>query len=238
MALDTIPDNFGAGGANLTPSGNGTPSLKSILQGHKAAIEGGVDAAFGFVADSAAIQAIAPTNRSAGMMRLNVSNGWLYRFHATSTAADATGQMVITPTTGDGRWLLVPGIVDLALAITFATADAAALFTMPTGARMLVRRGYWGEITTPFSGGSSSAIGLSSSATGHTTKGDVHGGAAGDVEATLVAGTRLGTIGADVAAGILLVAGDTIRFDRITSVFTAGAGNAHVVGELLANPGV
>lgn len=32
-------------------------------------------------------------------------------------------------------------------------------------------------------------------------------------------------------------AGETIKFDHITSAFTAGAGFAHIVCELLLNPG-
>lgn len=41
MALTTIPDTFGQGGANLTPSGQGTPTLAAVLQEHKAALDGG-----------------------------------------------------------------------------------------------------------------------------------------------------------------------------------------------------
>ena len=55
--------------------------------------------------------------------------------------------------------------------------------------------------------------------------------------ATLVTGVKIGTIGAKTAAGVILIAGDTVRFDRITSVFTAGAGNAHLVCDVLANAG-
>lgn len=138
-----------------------------------------------------------------------------------------------------GRWLAVPGqMVDLALACAYTTADAATLYTMPTGANLRLAPGYW-EVTTGFTGGSSSAIGLSSDQTGHTTKGDLLGGSGGDVTATL--GTAAdyieGTIGADIAAGVILKAGKLVRFDRITSVFTAGAGFAHVVGQLLSNDG-
>ena len=96
--------------------------------------------------------------------------------------------------------------------------------------------GYW-EVTTGFTGGSSSAIGLNSSQSGHTTAGDVLGGSGGDVTALLgTAGIKEATIGADVAAGLVLRAAETIKFNRITSNFTAGAGYAHVVG-FLVNPG-
>ena len=157
---------------------------------------------------------------------------WVFNESSSLTGDDL---FVVTPTAGTGRWLRKTGMVDLKLAIGYATADAAVLATIPTGARLLVRRCYW-EVTTAFTGGASSAIGLSGPSP-HNTKGDLHGGAGGDVEATLDAGVKLGTIGADCAAGVLLKATDTIKFDRITSAFTAGAGYAHVVGELVLNPG-
>lgn len=137
-----------------------------------------------------------------------------------------------------GRFVLRPGMpFDLALPIAAATADAAVLATVPAGAALLLGRSHW-EITENWTGGSSSAIGISSDQAPYNTKGDLLGGAAGDVAATLVAsaGRVLGTIGADVAAGILLKGGATIRFDRITSAFTAGSGFAHIVGTCLAMP--
>lgn len=184
--------------------------------------------------------------------RIEVVRSLAYRafyWHPTSEL-DGDDQLVIIPNdrnsvvdtalTSDlpGRWLAVPNqSVNLALPFTYATADAATLYTLPTGANLRVAGGYW-EVTTGFTGGSSSAIGLSSDQTGHTTKGDLLGGGSGDVAATLVAGSYIeATIGADVAAGVILKAGKVIRFDRITSAFTAGAGNAHVVGQLLSNSG-
>lgn len=124
----------------------------------------------------------------------------------------------------------------LKLPIAFGTADAAILFTVPTltngAAALQIDSLYW-EITTSFTGGASSAIGVSSSNTNFSTKGDLLGGASGDVAATLVStgvtykggtlGTKFGSNGK-----IMLIAGDTIRFDRITSAFTAGAGYVHV----------
>ena len=98
---------------------------------------------------------------------------------------------------------------------------------------------HW-KITTGFAGGSSSAIGVA--ATGHTTAGDILGGAAGDVEATLTAGTKAGTIGAKMDSDAelhaqILPAATTIRLQRITSAFTAGVGAAGLVAELVANAG-
>lgn len=111
-------------------------------------------------------------------------------------------------------------------AISSATADAEVLYTTPSNLTLLVLPFVLWEVTTAWTGGTSSAIGISSSATGFTTKGDVHGGASGDVLATLTAGTKRGTAGAKIATpGVVLPGGSTIRFDRITSAFTAGAGN-------------
>lgn len=109
--------------------------------------------------------------------------------------------------------------------INAATADAAVLYTTPSNLVLLVLPFVIWEVTESWTGGSSSAIGLSSSATGFTTKGDVHGGASGDVLATLTTGLKRGTTGAKIATpGVILPGGSTIRFDRITSAFTAGAG--------------
>lgn len=125
------------------------------------------------------------------------------------------------------------GAFTLKLPIGFATADAAVLYTVPVGRRVIVGRAFW-EVTSAFTGGTSSTIGLSSSATGYTTKGDLLGDAAGDAQAALTAGFR-GAIGNKLASnGIVVLPGEaTIRFDRITSAFTAGAGFAIIPLRLL-----
>jgi hypothetical protein len=184
----------------------------------------------------ALLQAVAATERVDGQeYRLADGSTWMYL--AAGTASDALSAMIITPSDNVGCYIRTNDTFDLSMPIAFGTADATALFTVPTNARLLVRRGYW-EVATGFTGGSSSAIGLSSSNASFNTKGDLLGGASGDVAATLVAGVKLGTIGAKTAAGVLLVGGDTVRFDRVTSAFTAGAGNAHLVCDVLANPGL
>lgn len=169
---------------------------------------------------------------------VQLSAGNFYRYMRSSALA-GDDVFVIKPTSDRGRWLLAPGYAfDLALPIDFNVADAAALATLPAGCMVQLGRSYW-EVTADFTGGASSAIGLSSSQAPHNTKGDILGGAGGDVAATLVAsgGKVLGTVGADVAAGVLLKAAAALRFDRITSAFTAGAGFAHVVGRCHANAG-
>jgi hypothetical protein len=188
------------------------------------------------VATLAALKALAaggPARVHGNMVDVD-ADGSRWMFHSSS-ALTSDGILVAAPDAGDGRWLRAPGVADLALPVAYTTADAAVLLTVPTGCRLLVRRGYW-EVTTAFAGGSSSAIGLSGPSPANS-KGDVHGGASGDVEATLTAGVKAGTVGADVAAGVLLIAADTVKFDRVTSVFTSGAGNAHLVVEILRNAG-
>jgi hypothetical protein len=169
---------------------------------------------------------------------IQLATGNHYRYHRSSILA-ADDQFVIKPNRGNGRLLLAPGHwFDLALPIAFGLADAAVLATLPTNALALLGRSYW-EVTADWTGGSSSSIGISSGTAPHNTKGDILGGAGGDVAATLVAssGKVLGTVGADQAAGILLKSGVTVRYDEITSAFTAGSGFAHLVGLMLANPG-
>lgn len=128
----------------------------------------------------------------------------------------------------------------LKLAIAFGTADAATLYTIPTGLKVEVERAYW-EVTTSFTGGTSSAIGVSSANADYSTKGDILGGASGDVAATLVSTGRVykgGTVGAKFGTNgmVVLVGGDVVRFDRITSAFTAGAGFVHLTGTLIETP--
>lgn len=127
----------------------------------------------------------------------------------------------------------------LKLPIAFGTADAAVLYTIPTlvngAAAIRLDSAFW-EISTSFTGGSSSAIGISSSTTNFTANGSVIGGSGGDVAATLVSTNKYvpGTIGLGFSTGavttgkIVMSAGDTIKFNRITSAFTAGTGFLHL----------
>ncbi len=197
------------------------------------------------VATMAALTAIAAADRAAGMLCGVLSDTAgefsLWKFHATSTAADTSVNLVAAPDVGTGRWLRADKFVNLFLAATFATADNATLFTVPVGARLRPLDAYW-DIGTSWAGGSSSAIGVHASPTGWTTKGDILGGATGDVEATLVStnARKVGTKGAKQADGdfgLILVAADTLKFDRVTSIFTSGVGKVRVPCELIVNPG-
>lgn len=162
-------------------------------------------------------------------------------WHSTSTlTSDGILVQAADDAPSAGRWLRATGAVDLACPFTFATADGTAILTLPTGSRFALDRAYW-EVTTGFTGGSSSAIGVAS--TTRSTAGDILGGSGGDVAATLVAGAAIpGTIGAtmDTLAEIhanLFGAAEAFTLERITSAFTAGAGKVHLVGKLLRNAG-
>jgi hypothetical protein len=125
----------------------------------------------------------------------------------------------------------------LRLPITFATANDETLYTVPAGMSIAILPYCMWEVTTAFTGGTSSAIGVSSDLAPHETAGDIHGGATGDVLATLVAGFKRGTQGASFTAApncVVLTAGKLIKFNRITSAFTAGAGYIHLPAIVVA----
>lgn len=110
---------------------------------------------------------------------------------------------------------------------TFAQADQSVVFTVPAGYRTQIEDAFW-EPLTSLTGGAASAIGLKSSNAGYNTAGDILGGAGGDVAAglTAVAATPLKrTVGAKIAAGVILIAGDTIIYNKMVSAFTAGTFN-------------
>jgi len=188
------------------------------------------------VTTTALLAAIPAEERQDQMTCLCTADNSNWMFSAASSAADTASTLAVAPSAGSGAWLRIDKLVDIKVAVAFGTADAAVLFTVPTGFRLRPTRPWW-EVTADFTGGSSSTIGMSSSNAAYATKGDLQGGASGDALAALTAGIRGGTVGAKVASLglVVLVAGDTVRFDRITSAFTAGTGFAHVPVEVLAN---
>jgi len=188
------------------------------------------------VATVTALKAIKSKNCYQGMTALVTADNSNWRYSSTSVV---TGDDVFVAAPADGatgRWLRTDKIVDIpCAAVTFATNDGVTVFTIPTGAIVVPTRGYWVN-SIAWSGGSSSTVALASSNAGASTAGDLQGGAAGDAAAAMGTGTKLGTVGAKVNA-VVLVAADTITFERITSVYTAGAGIPHVVCTVLANAG-
>lgn len=187
-------------------------------------------------ATRAALRALPAQIRFDGLEATVRADGSRWIFSKASTAADTTNNLVMTPDAGTGRWLRADSAVHLKLAIAFGTVDAAVLFTVPTGFRLELERVWW-EITANFTGGTNSAIGVSSATAPHETKGDLLGGAGGDVAATLAAanGNVGGTIGASFGSNgiVVLPAAAILRFDRIVDAFTAGDGFVHVLARVI-----
>jgi hypothetical protein len=210
------------------------PGISSISHGDLAARQIALRTAP--VADLTALAALAGEARADGDIRMVLSDGLNYgswwQYSSSSSVSDSTANFIKTPSDSTGRWIRC-GAAWMRLAIAFGTADATTLFTVPTGYNLMIEQIMW-EVTADFTGGSSSAIGISSDATGWSTKGDLLGGAGGDVLATLVAKKAIaGTAGA-MGKALLIPSTKLIRFDRITSAFTAGSGFVRICGQLLA----
>lgn len=210
--------------------------------GHRLVDSTGAAVAYS-VPDIATLKTIAAGDRVHGQEVLVDVGQSRWRFHSTSVVA-GDDQLVVTPTAGTGRWLRIPGMIDLAFPITFATADAAVLYAMPVGAKLLIQNLYY-LVSTTFAGGSSSTIGVSSTKTGFSSKGDLLSGSVGEAAAALVStvGTVPGIIGVGLNSVVKLKTAiwlptDNIRFDQITSAFTSGVAEIHCTGQLLVNNGV
>jgi hypothetical protein len=218
-----IPQGFLDGGAGLMP-GFGVPGpdgvpvdLLQVLQSIETPV----------VASVAAAQAL--TSGSWGGFIVIGSD--LYMWSATSTANCPLNYITIRPTAigsgAAGRFVRVGRTGVLALPFTSTTANNAVLYTVPTGYRLNLSTGRpFYDISVSFTGGSTPAIGNSSSNAAYNTAGDLQGGASGDLTAALTAGIRGGTIGARLASQglVVLVGGDTIIHNRIASNFAAGTG--------------
>lgn len=125
----------------------------------------------------------------------------------------------------------------LKLPLLFSQADAAVLFTVPAltngASSVMITEAFW-EITTTYVTAGSAKLAVSSSRAPFTGVGSILGGS-GDIATTLVNTTKYvpGTIGTGFALAattgkIILVAGDTITLNVITSTFSAGAGFLHL----------
>lgn len=160
---------------------------------------------------------------------------WRYALTSVLTGDDF---LVATPTSGTGRLIRLDREVDITVAVTFATADGATIYTVPTGFQLQIGVPYW-HVTTSYTGGTNSSIGLASSNAGLTTAGDLLGGAGGDLAAGLLStgAYAKGTIGAKAGKpGALLVGGETVTFEQVVSTFTAGAAIAHIPVKVLLAP--
>lgn len=193
------------------------------------------------VATIALLKGVRPQRRADQMPARVTADGSLWRFHASSVL---TGDdiLVVAPTEGTGRWIREVGAACLEMPFTFAKTDGALHLTVAAGFVILPFEFAW-KVTTNFTGGSSSTIGVSSTnIAGSTTKGDLLGGAAGDLAAALTTtlSPNLGTIGTvfDTLAERrkFIKGGDTIRHDRITSAFTTGVGALLLACQIVKNP--
>lgn len=222
-----LPRDWNHGGSAQIP-GYGRPNLRDLLNGLHG-LPGVSD-----------LEALPEAERSDGMLVRVVGGGGSSWRWSEASELDADGFLVreADDEPAAGRWLRADGSLDVALAVSSATLNNAVLWTVPAGFELFVPGSAW-EVTVSFTGGSSSAIGLSSSNAGLATAGDLLGGASGDVLATLVStGAKYkGTKGTKVGLpGAVLVGGDTVLFNRVTSAFTAGSGFGHLFPTVLRAP--
>ncbi len=158
-----------------------------------------------------------------------------FQFVTGSVSPDNNqSQLVVVPGTnpGSGKWVRLDSSFDLILPITFATATATALATVPAELTLLplYLNPFW-EMITAWAGGIASTIGLTwSNAAGTGSDGGLLGSAAGDGTFPVRSFYR-GTPGSDFAAGlkrIVLPPAATIIYQQLVSAHTSGTGNAHV----------
>lgn len=223
--LDDGGAGFNSSAGVLTPAGNYV-SLVDMLTSLQAAP----------LADTTALAALGADDQAGAVM----VGGVPYYFDATRTDNDSTQQLVVRPgniaSNVAGRWVAAVRSFILQLTATYQTADGAVLYTVPAGITglLLQPRPFW-KNTVAWTGGTSSAIGISSGNAAYNTAGDLQGGATGDLTAALGTGVKAGTLGTKFGSSgvVLLGPGDTILFNRIASVFTAGAGKLLVPVVLL-----
>lgn len=186
------------------------------------------------VADKDALSAIVEASRFTGMLVMVRADGSMWRFDGTATATEDEGQeLVIQPDAGSGRWLANDKHKVLKLPVAYTMADGDAILTVPAGFVLRLAGFPFWEVTTDWTGGTASAIGVSTSVTGYETGGDILGGAGGDVAAGLTAGIQAGTLGGELDDNVgfqalALVEGDELQYDEIVSAFTAGDGFVRV----------
>jgi hypothetical protein len=225
----SLAQDWNSGGSALIP-GTGKPGLRDLLSP--------LHGLSGLTALKAVPESESSDGAPARVLAGAARGGW--RYHAASVLA-GDDVMVVAPADGRtaGRWIREVGsYLDIALAFTFATLDAASLYALPTGFELDLLSSAW-EIGTSMTGGTTPAIGISSGQTGLSTKGDILGGAAGDLTATLVStGAKYkGTTGAKMGTpSARLVGGNGFRFDRIADAFAAGAGTAHIGAAVIVVP--
>jgi hypothetical protein len=218
---------------------------RGVLVEAGVAVTGPAGAASGSVQSTAtrsSLADIAAANRVNGGLVMVRTDGSLWRFISAATVdGDEAGELVIEPAAGTGRWVRADKACVLKIPVAAAMDDNETIFTVPAGfALRLAALPYW-EVTTGFTGGTGSALGVNSTKTGYTADGALLGGTGGDVAATLVAGVVPGTIGGGLDSlaelqAALFVEDDEFRVNEITDAFTAGAGFVCVPVVIAAAP--
>lgn len=222
--MKSVPANLGDGGSGLS-------------RGHKIRTRAGdvyladiLSSIHAEAATVAAVQALGVDDRSGVILvRSTLFGLGRFRWDANSLANDTSGQLAIRPTSIDsgdpGRWVRDEAAFPLYVEATFATANNAVLYTVPTGFRLQIIGRPSATVTQSYASVGGAAFGLSSSNSAYNTAGDLFGGASGSLSAALASGIRAGTIGAKLASQglVVLIAGDTIKADVFTSTFEAGA---------------
>ncbi len=186
----------------------------------------------------ATLKAVPLLARVDGGEWLVIADGSLWRFAATSVLTTDGDNLLVVPTVAGGAYLRMDRDLDIQLAVTSSTADAAVLYTVPTGFRLQLGVPFW-SVSQTFTTGSAGAAGIKSSNSGLATAGDILGGASGDLVATLVStgAYSKGTVGAKIGKpAAVLSAGETIIFNLIAGTYTAGTGIAHVPVRVLLQP--
>jgi hypothetical protein len=95
-----VKDNFGSGGANIPPSGSGTPSMRDVVR----QVLGSIASAF---ADQTAMEAGLARDRVDGQVAMKVDDLSLWAWSASSSASADSTHIQPTDATGNGRWVII-----------------------------------------------------------------------------------------------------------------------------------
>lgn len=161
-------------------------------------------------------------------------DGRPFRWDETTTVTDDGYKVAVKPTANTestGAFLLDEAHTIMRFPVTKSTADAAALWTVPTGVILLLVHPFaWIEqITANWTGGTNAAVGMSTNKSGFNTKGDLLGGKGGLLAADLT--TTIGqTLG---KRGTLARPAGSVLFEENAAVASAAATPRFAVKQLL-----
>ena len=176
--------------------------------------------------------------RFEGLEALVLEDRSRWVFSAASALADTTHNLVMTPSSGSGRWLRADNACTLKIPFSFANTDDEVIFTVPSTFAFRLTAYPFLEITTSFAGGASSSFGISTNITNYTADGALVGVT---LEAAAVAGVVPCTIGAELSTlaelhALLFVEGSVVEYNRVVSAFTSGAANLMLPVSMISVP--